>query len=341
MQVIRTMCYPGFIGLALVLSGCFTGTQGLIDEGTGEQLPQSADLCVDSTCGEVARLLAIPDAENIHFSPSGRLFVSGGLNVYEVNRSAAGAFSATALADRECSFTGMAVIDNILYAVGCQALFAGELTESPSLTPIYAFVDMCIPNGMVAGPEGRLYVVDEPLLADGACVPPDPKIVRLRFAPGDPYQVLDQEVWVQGSATGQLHLGLDNVLRFPNGLVRDGLSFYGTDGGSVFSVAYQPDGTAGEVTPVFFEEAVHDDLGLSADGILVTHFDQGRIALWSRDGRPLAQTNAMSFVEPSSVRLGRPPMFKTTDILVTEKGVITEQSLPLDYLSLFQPRMAN
>ncbi len=36
------------------------------------------------------------------------------------------------------------------------------------------------------------------------------------------------------------------------------------------------------------------------------------------------------------MRLGRPPMFESTDILVTETGVLVDQSLPLDHLSLFR-----
>ncbi len=117
----------------------------------------------------------------------------------------------------------------------------------------------------------------------------------------------------------------------------DGNTFYGTDGGSVFSVSVADDGTAGEVTKLFFEPTAHDDIGLAGPGgLLVTDFFKGRILLLSRDGTLLQETLPGTFVEPSSARLGQRPMFEPTDILVTDKGVITENDLPIDHLVLFR-----
>ncbi|MGH8561119.1 MAG: hypothetical protein ACRES4_04080, partial [Nevskiales bacterium] len=213
--------------IILLLSACSgSGADNPVStDGAGGSSVHAADLCVSNDCGEAIQLIAIPDAENILFAPDGRLFVTGGQNIYEIRKAADGSFSATPLSAQQCGFTGMAIRNGILYAVGCgNQLLAGALTAQPALEPIYQFEGMCIANGTALGPDGKIYVVDEPLLADPPqnCLQPDPKIVRLTLDPADPLHITAQEVWVQGSPNGLLFLGQDNVLRFPNGMVRDG-----------------------------------------------------------------------------------------------------------------------
>jgi hypothetical protein len=325
-----------FCAAAALLAACAPDPEATTPAGDGApvSVPRTEDLCVSSDCGEAVKVADIVDAENLVFGPGGRLFVSGSENVYEVTKGADGTFATRPLSAQACGFTGLAIHRNTLYATcGDSRFFAATLDAEVALTEIFQFTGMCIPNGTAIGPDGRVYVVDEPL----DCETADPKIVALTLDPVDPMHVLEQQTWIQGSPNGLLWLGQDNVLRFPNGLVRDGDTFYGTDGGSVYSVQINADGTADPVMPLFWEATEHDDLGLAGpDSLVVTDFFKGRILLLSRDGELLQETDEGTFVEPSSVRLGQPPMFEPTDVLVTDKGVITETNLPIDRLWLFR-----
>lgn len=318
--------------LAATLAAC-SSEDG--DGAEGASRVTAADLCVSAACGERTVLLDLPGAENLTFSGDGRLFVSGGKGLFEIHKDADGSFRAERISTEAAGFTGLAIRGNHLYASsGDGRLWAGALTANPQVAPIHSMTGMCIANGTALGADGRIYVVDEPL---NVCLP-DPKIKRFTIDPNDPLKVINEEVWVQGSALGLLSVGIGNTLRFPNGLQADGNRFYGTDGGSIYTVDLLPDGSAGEVTPIYFTVDIHDDLGLVDDGVLLANFLTGRISLISREGKLLQATAPATFSFPSSVRLGRPPMFEPTDIVVTETGLLLDQSLPIDHLSVFRRR---
>ena len=322
------------LGISLVLLAGLTGCSGG-DPDPSRDTVSSASLCVSSSCGERLVLMDLPGAENQIFTSDGRLFVSGGSAVYEIKRDADGTYQKTPITDEVTGFTGLAIRNNILYAAsGSGRLFAGEISAKPLLKPIFNFSGMCIPNGMSLGPDGKLYVVDEPL---NFCVP-DPKIVRLTLDASDPMKVTSQETWVSGTALGTLFVGVGNTQRLPNGLTRIGNRFFGTDGGSIYSVDLQYDGSAGTVTPLFFEPTAHDEISIAGDALLTTDFFAGRLLLLSQDGRLLQETDRLLFFSPSSAKLGRPPLFEEGDIVVTETGVLGDQNLPVDKLSLFRRR---
>jgi len=326
-----------WIGAALLLAACGGGGG---DSGSHPDQGPAGELCVSSSCGERVVLLDLPSAENQIFTPDGRLFVSSGSGLWEITKDASGAYAKTSIVTT--GLNGLAIIGDVLYATaGNGDFYAGHLSDvpEPQMTKIFTIEGMCIANGMVAGPDGNLYVVDEPLSpAPPNCVPPDPKVVRLNVDPADPMHILNQEVWIQGSPAGLLAFGADNVLRFPNGLQRKGNRFFGTDGGAIYYADLQPDGSAGPVTMIYWEPTAHDDLGIAGDDLVVTDFFGGRIFLLSQDGQLLQETDRALFSFPSSTRIGRPPLFSSDEVVVTETGVLTDNNLPLDHLSVFRRR---
>ncbi|MFP5304559.1 MAG: hypothetical protein ACLGI7_01890, partial [Gammaproteobacteria bacterium] len=103
--------HAGALAITLALAGC--GGDG--DDGGGTPPPSPAELCVQSSCGSKAALVAVPDAENLLFTPDGRLFVSGGTNVFEIVAAGDG-YTAYAIHDGACNFTGLALRGDVLYA---------------------------------------------------------------------------------------------------------------------------------------------------------------------------------------------------------------------------------
>ncbi len=285
-------------------------------------------LCVASACGSKTVLLTIPDAENLLFTPAGRLFVSGGVNVYEVRQSA-GRYTATPLLDGSCNFTGLALRGTVLYA-NCfdGQLYAAQLTATPQLQPIHD-LGLASPNGLATGPEGELYVVNGPLATTAL---PDPKIVRLRFDANDPFVVTEQADW--------LPLGL--LQSQPNGVQVQGRTLYFSESaapvfGRIQTVTINADGSPG--TPQVFASfnSLPDDFSLAGNQLLAAEFSSGRISLFGADGSLVSQTDANSFSFPSQLRLGQPPLFATTDVLVTEKGILGDNDSAVgNVLSVFR-----
>lgn len=292
--------------------------------GTGPAtVPAPAVLCVSSSCGSSSVIATVPDAENILFTPEGRLFVSGGI-VVEVIRNGM-VFSTSRIDDGSCGgngHTGLAQIGRVIYnaCIANNMLYAADLSASNNLAPIHDLNTMTSPmdasNGMAVDHLGRLYVVNGPT---GAI----PKVVRVILDDNNPLNVVDQQDWL---TTG---------LEFPNGIVFDGQqTFYITDSsvvnvqfGTVKRVVLNADGSAGTPQTIFVSNSILDDISLTADGrILVSGFSTGQVFLLDSDGTLLQQTNPQTWRAASAVQQGQPPLFSDTDILVTDKGVIGDQN---------------
>ena len=301
--------------VAALLGGCGGGNDA--DPQTTAVDP--ATLCVASACGVKTQLLDIPSAENTLFTPQGRLFVTGSDSVYEITHDAAG-WHATALADTAANFTGLAQRGDVIYAAAFDGnLYAARLSDTPPAFKAIHALGVSAANGMTTDAGGVLYIINGPL--GGAL--PDPKIIRLRFDAADPMKVTEQTNW------------LTSGLSFPNGLQHRGntLVFSDSDAlsvtlGAIRTVEIQADGSAGPVKTLGTFPSLPDDLGLVGDSVLAAFYSNGQIGLINAAGVLVSQTDPLSFQNPSSVKLGQPPLFAADDLIVTEKGVVALPPTP-------------
>lgn len=323
------------LSVSLLLSACNDDRDNRSDgaQFVNDSAGLPPDVCVSSDCGEKSRLVEIPGAENLFFSNSGRLFVSGNDNVYEIDRSDIDdSYTATAIAPATSvsGYGGMAQRGDTLYVNSLEdgGLYATTLDEEPSLNLIHP-MGLASANGLVDGPQGELYVVNGPLAVTLAL--PAPKIVRLRFSDSDPLQVVEQSDWLSTGTT------------FPNGIARIGNTLFITGSalipptvGVVQRIEILADGSAGEAETIANFGSLPDDLSVAGNALLVSFFSSGYIALIDQDGTTISQTDLLSFDSPSQAKLGQPPLFSNDEILVTEKGLLLPNPLPYgNALSVF------
>jgi len=300
---------------ATLVAGCTSSSEPVAQSATVDP----ATLCVASACGVKTQLLDIPSAENTLFTPSGRLFVTGSDSVYEITKDSSG-WHATSLATTQANFTGLAQRGNVVYAAAFDGnLYAADITNNPPAFKAIHALGMSSANGMTSGPNGELYIVNGPL---GASLPA-PKVIRLRFDANDPMKVTEQIDW------------LTSNLYFPNGLQRRGNTLLVSDTdpvnvaiGAVKSVAIQADGSAGTPQLIGSFPSLPDDLSPVGNDILAAFYSNGQIGLIGASGALVSQTDPLSFENPSSVKLGQPPLFAPDDLVVTEKGLILVPPTP-------------
>jgi hypothetical protein len=264
--------------------------------------------------GSAARTVVherVNEAENLFFTEDGRLFVSGSEDIYEIERTPDGQYTRTDYFDEECVVEGIVRQENYLYGV-CWTLerdlstrsflVAGELTDKPRFRRILELDDGVVPNGMTFDSEGRLYVTYTTVAG---------QIVRFTF--DAPTVVTRKEVW--GSE-------LSNV----NGIKYHGGAMYITMlspllMGQFARVPLRADGSAGE-TEILYERwfTVLDDVLPFGEGFIISDFLNGTLIFWSPAQGVFAETPTGTFVGPTSIARGKPPMFDASQLLVPEKG---------------------
>lgn len=303
-----------------------------------------------SGCLDKTRVATVPDAENQLFTPDGRLIVTGGTGVFEIVRDGSGGYVAQRLASdapANCNYTGLAQRGTWVFTA-CQSranLFAmpdnhllmaqvqpGQplhfvQVPRPSPDPMDA---LGLPNGMAFSPAGQL------LLADSNLTGLQGGVARLSLdtAGGAPRLVNFERAWL-GSAQHLAH---------PNGVRVQGRSLFVSDlsavrryqfdgAGNVPSTLPSPYGPVANEVTVYQGLTVLDDIQPLCGGLAIDDFLGGRLLYLAPNGADayglptyrLAWSSSLgSLQQPSSVQVGRAPLFSGNDVLVTEKGVIGE-----------------
>ncbi len=305
-------------------------------------------------CGDRYTIVEdIPAAENSCFTTDGRFFVTGGKNVYEVVKDE-NEYKRLPLFEDQLIFTGITEYNGFLFVIGMKApsnespiqniwdtiqssdtfmhfargmvveslLFRADLSESQLVfEAIYTFQNMFIPNGMVADQTGHLYIADSTFLPNG-------QIVQLTLTENNPPEVTLREQWLSSE---------DGAIS-PNGMAIRDETIYFSDldlrspaKAMVKKVAIQADGSPGDIISLYARSAplsVFDDLSASQingkDGVLVTDFIRGTIFFIEdrvHQGEKVEyEYPYFSFQNPTSVILGKSPLFDEDEILVTLRG---------------------
>jgi hypothetical protein len=254
----------------------------------------------------------IPDAENSLFTNTGRLFITGGKNIYEVTLASGTRFVKKALYQGEDNFCGITQVGNCIYAVRNTGLLfnkvyitAAKLSDSPVFKDIYQVAGVTMGNGLAADSSGRLYLADTGLTG---------KIVRLTISGSDPMTITGQSSWLTWGAVA------------PNGIKISGSTVFFTDLGTVKKVAINYNGTPGTVKTILSRLTIFDDLSLYNGKLIVCDYTKGTILYLSDSGSVLKETPAGTFFSPSSVIPGRAPMFSGDEFLITEKGILMDSN---------------
>ena len=294
----------------------------------------------------------IPDAENVFFTSSGRLFITGGEHIYELTVNGAVPIPSAGTGE----FLGMAQIGSYLYVVHCprslkaippinlseilsQGLVGALLshltdaymnklvlrakldTSDPAhlvFRQVHELKDMVLPNGMAADSSGRLYIADETILPCG-------KIVRLTIGnPDSDNPAVAQETWLNK---------YDGVYS-PNGMTikNDVLFFtdfelFSSKQAKVKKVQISGNGHGAEI-PIYSATGLFDDLDTgrykNTDGVAVANFLTGAILFIGENGGLVDKIPAGTFECPSSAHFGRGMGYDDKDLIVTEKGILFE-----------------
>lgn len=267
-----------------------------------------------AACTPKQPVLDLPDAENLHFTPDGRLIASG-KGIYEIVLRN-GQYEAVPLYAGDCAFAGIAQRGNWLYSVCATGplwaskryLLAAEV--QPGITPQFQIIkqiDLVIPNGMAFDRNGVLLLADENFLGVG-------KVVRVHIADGATPQVTRIDDW----------LDYRHGVFYPNGIRVVGDQLFLTDAGKVKIIRFDDDGTVLDNRTLYSRNTIFDDLLPACGGAAVADYINGTVLYIDRDGNKRYESSAQSFPGASSLQIGRPPLFTGYQLLVTEKGMLLE-----------------
>lgn len=272
----------------------------------------------------------VADAENQYFSKSGRLFITGGKNIYEVRKNSSQKLvKSEPLFDGNCYATGIIEYKNFLYATctlitkvrlkelikqkRCRLrdgqglkclkrkfapsfLLAAELDEFPKFQIISPLEPILFPNGLAVDKRGNLYSADSF----------SKTIFKLKLSSINPYELEKIEAWSK------------TKLRYPNGLKIKNNNLYITDLNQLKKVEITDEGGPGKQTVLYKSRHFLDDFSFYKKGILLTNFSKGIITFVKENGKFFNSPKLK--MRPSSILQGRFPLFKRNQFIITDKG---------------------
>ena len=300
-----------------------------------------------SGCLERDKLAQVPDAENQLFTSDGRYIVTGGTGAFEIKRNGTNYVAEPIASDTgTCNHTGLAQIGSWVFTA-CQhrplfgsannhllaaKLVAGQplrfvQVERSSTDPLDA---MAIPNGLAVTPDGKLLIADFNLFGSAGVAR-----VSLDFGGAKPRVVNFEANW----------LNWQHGIHHPNGVRVNGSELFVSDLGSVRRFKFDAAGRVPLTLPtpsggsvknevlVFQAATIVDDILPVCGGVAITDFAGGQLIYMAPNGTDgngmpryrLGRASGLASLQsPSSVLVGRAPLFSGKDVLVTEKGILLE-----------------
>lgn len=295
-------------------------------KNTGKLAAIFAVIAMLSGCDvEKETVVTVGDAENMLFTDSGRLIVSGGEGIYEVT-SSSGIYTKTPLyPEGQCQFTGIAQYGNWLFTVCTEgllktAILAAEVKPQTSIyfekiTNLSGFI---IANGIAFSPQGDLLIANYNVLSW-----PQKGITKLPIN----HQVLANNEGPLPDASlilGELqHKWLPGN---PNGVRVSGNKIFTSEGGDLYRHTLDNNGKVTDSFLLTSSKSILDDIYPLCDGAIVTDFLAGNVFYVDANGNKDKnyQTGTLSFIGPSSVTIPQGDMFTGNQLLVTEKGILSD-----------------
>jgi hypothetical protein len=316
-------------------------------------------LCLTG-CLDKEEIAFIGDAENILFTSQGDLLVTGGESIYRINKlsNAQGQVSYQAESlylGEKCSFTGIAQRDNWVFSVcgkpyirwqgwtfkaGIETrLMAANLaaqgsdgaalplrferiTGSGADNPLDAIT---LPNGLAFTPDGKLLIADSNYLGQGSV-----GRITLDLSGPLPRVAHFEKDW----------LGAQYGISTPNGVRVADNTVYLSDNNKLRRIHLDSSHNAQQLFTNAQGQLVSnmdgDNLlyqgGLTIDdimpycgGVALTQFAEGRLVFVAASGKSFP-TAPFAFKGPSSLAIGQGPDFNGYDLLVTEKGILQDNT---------------
>ncbi|NVJ58837.1 MAG: hypothetical protein HWE27_00525 [Gammaproteobacteria bacterium] len=262
-------------------------------------------------------VVRLPEAENLHFTESGRLFVSAGVGFFELVKND-GEFALEKLNDIDCGFAGITQISNFVYTLcygienpdANKYLYRMDLNDSDrKLEIIQDISEYDLPNGLTSDGVNTLYIANTAYFGSGA-------IVKINLS-----EDLMSVVGVDSRWAAQNH----NVYH-PNGIKWLNEHLWFTDLGEIKTIDVSNDADSVMAQSFASRFTVFDDLVPHCGGILATDFVGGQLVFIDSNGKIKYKSGIGSFQGASSLLVGREPLFNNHQIVATERGLLLEKN---------------